>query len=329
MVVDAGMAVANLGEPLRQRRQGEVRRIAGVDLVPAKGCRYASIGLRPYGVRASDGAVFRVLVVVEEDAVALLLPPLARRQRRRATLDLSSEGQCRATYLIERPRAHDAYRNVHPTRARRLRPADQPEIVERRVDDLRDLAKLIPADARHRIEIDPQLVRVIEIVGTYRMRVQFEAGEVRHPGQTCRITRHDFLRVATGRKAQRDDVNPGRPRGRRALLVEELAVDAVGIADEHVRPIAVRAKRSVGDSQVVADEIELGVAGLGKENLAGVRDWNLASAHLDDFLLDLARHLDMLTGGPGGPPSRVLAILDWLTYALSARGRGARRSGPR
>ena len=78
-----------------------------------------------------------------------------------------------------------------------------------RMDDLRHPAKLIPAHARHRIEIDPQLVRVIEIVGTDRMRVEFEAGEVRHPGQPCRITRHDFLRGATGREAQRDDVDPG------------------------------------------------------------------------------------------------------------------------
>ena len=61
-------------------------------------------------------------------------------------------------------------------------------------------------------------------------------------------------------KLQRDDLDPGGPRSRRALLVEELAVDAVRIAHEHVRPAAGAAQRAVGDGEVVAHEIELGVA---------------------------------------------------------------------
>ena len=46
-----------------------------------------------------------------------------------------------------------------------------------------------------------------------------------------------------------------RPRGGRALLVEELAVDAVRIAHEHVGAAAGAAQRAVGDGQVVADEV--------------------------------------------------------------------------
>ncbi len=52
------------------------------ELVPRDGRGDARVGLRAHRVRAGDGAVLGVLVVVEEDAVALLLPPLAGGERR-------------------------------------------------------------------------------------------------------------------------------------------------------------------------------------------------------------------------------------------------------
>jgi hypothetical protein len=57
---------------------------------------------------------------------------------------------------------------MHPARARRLRPADEPEIVQRCANDVRDFAQLRPWDARHGIEVDAQLVRVIERVAASR-----------------------------------------------------------------------------------------------------------------------------------------------------------------
>ena len=44
------------------------------------------------------------------------------------------------------------------------------------------------------------------------------------------------------------------------------------------------AQRAVGDRQVVADEVELGVAGLGEVDLVRVRDRDLAAADLEDLL---------------------------------------------
>ena len=49
------------------------------------------------------------------------------------------------------------------SRAGRLRPAGQPELLQRAAHDARDLAQLRPGDARNRIEIDAQLVGVIQV----------------------------------------------------------------------------------------------------------------------------------------------------------------------
>src|SRR4029077_19901741 len=78
------------------------------------------------------------------------------------------------------------------------------------------------------------------------------------------------------RKLQRDGIEPRWPGRRCSLLVEELAVDAVGIADEHVRPAAGAAQRAFRDRQVVAGQIELGMASGREEYLLGIRDRHLA-----------------------------------------------------
>ena len=129
---------------------------------------------------------------------------------------------------------------------------------------------------------------MIEIVGAHRMRMQLEAGEVGHPGERRRVARHDFFGGPARRKLQRDDLDPVGPRLGRALLVEELAADAVGIAHEHIRPPAAAAQRAVGDAEVVVDEIELRVAALGEQHLARVRDRDRAACDLDDLLFSLA-----------------------------------------
>ena len=67
--------------------------------------RHARVRRRAHRVRGSDGAVLRVLVVVDEHAVALLLPPLAGGELRRATLDLARQRQRRAAHLVEAPSA--------------------------------------------------------------------------------------------------------------------------------------------------------------------------------------------------------------------------------
>jgi hypothetical protein len=47
---------------------------------------------------------------------------------------------------------------------------------------------------RHGIEIDPQFVRVIEIVGTDGMGMKFETRQVGHPRKRGGIAWHEFFR---------------------------------------------------------------------------------------------------------------------------------------
>ena len=152
------------------------------------------------------------------------------------------------------------------------------------MDDAGHLEDLAPGDAGDGIEIDAQFVGMVEVFGAHRMWVQLETGHVGHPRERGGVPRHEFVGAAARRKAQRDDLGPGRPRFGRALLVEEFALDAVRIADEDVGASAGRAQGAVGDREVVADEIQLGVAGVGKEHLRGVGDRHFAAGGDDDFL---------------------------------------------
>ena len=86
----------------------------------------------------------------------------------------------------------------------------RPEVRQRRAHHHRDLPHLRPRHARHRIEIDAQFVRMIQVVGADGMRVQFQAPEVGHPCESGRLARHHFLGRASGRKRERDDVQPRR-----------------------------------------------------------------------------------------------------------------------
>ena len=110
-------------------------------------------------------------------------------------------------------------------------------IVERGVHDVRDLLDLRPLDAGHGIEVDAQLVRVIEIVGPHRVRVQLEAREVGHPDERGGVARDETSAVRPdGKCSDTTSIHSGRDSG--ALLVEELAADAVRIADQDVGPAA-------------------------------------------------------------------------------------------
>jgi hypothetical protein len=131
---------------------------------------------------------------------------------------------------------------------------------------------------------------MIEIVGAHRVRVQLEAREVGHPEQCGGVARHNFLRRPSGRKPERDDLDPRQARLRRALLKEKLAAGAVRIPHEDIGPSAGAAQRAVGDSEVVARQVELGVSGLRKENLSGIRDRDLATGSRQQCSLGGLRH---------------------------------------
>src|SRR5205814_6646756 len=131
-----------LREAGRHRGQREVLGLERLQLVPAKRRRDRRIGTRPHGIAGGDRPVAGVLVVVDEDALAaLLLPPRSRDELRRAPLDLARERERAAAHLLEAPLRLDAARNVDAAVPRRLRPADVAELVERLMDDRRDLLR--------------------------------------------------------------------------------------------------------------------------------------------------------------------------------------------
>src|SRR3989442_14290097 len=136
------MAIAQLLEPFWHSRQREIARLAARDLRPVERCRDRRVGCRPHRIGGRDGPVLRVLVVVDEHAVAFLLPPLARRELRRATLHLTRESKGCTPHLIETRLPVDANVDMHAALARRLGPADEPELLQRGARHARDLAHL-------------------------------------------------------------------------------------------------------------------------------------------------------------------------------------------
>src|SRR5688500_17021158 len=113
MGIDPGMPVAQLLEARAHAGEREIAGVAAVDLVPCERRRDARVRSRAHRVGGSDGAIFCVLVVVDEDAVALFLPPLAGGELRRPALDLAGERERRAAHLVEGPVLLDPYTNMH------------------------------------------------------------------------------------------------------------------------------------------------------------------------------------------------------------------------
>ena len=216
--------------------------------------------------------------------MALLLPPLRGRERRCPSLDIAGEGERRPTDLRVGPAGLDPDVDVNPARAGRLRPADEPNGLERLAADHRDLADLRPLDARDRVEIDPQLVGVVEILGPNRMGVEVDAAEIGDPGEPGRLAQDDLVGGSSGRKRQLGRVDPVRSVFGRSLLEERLALSAVDEAFEGHRPTGDAAQRTVGDREVVVDQVHLGVAGLGEVDLVRVRHRDFSAAALEDFL---------------------------------------------
>ena len=148
---------------------------------------------------------------------------------------------------------------------------------------------------------------MIEVVGADRMRIQVDAAEIDDPRQLGRVTQDDLVRRPTRRKGQLDRLDPVRPRLGRSLLEEEVPGGAVHEPFHGHRPAAGAAQRPVGDGDVVANEIALGVAGLGEVDLVRVADRDRPTGNLP--LLGLACHLSSRRAA-GLPPARPARVRD-------------------
>ena len=224
--------------------------------------------------------------------MALLLPPLRRRERRHAALDLARQRERRASHLREAPARLDPHVDVHAARAAGLGPAPEPELLEQRLHLERDAAHVVPHDARRRVEVDAQLVRMVEVAAENRMRVQLDAAEVHDPREPGRVVDDDLLRGASRRKRERHGADPLRTALRCALLVEGVGVRAVDEALQHDRTIADAVQRAFRDRQVVRDQLELREPQLLREvRLARVGDADLAARDLENSRLFLGHRV--------------------------------------
>jgi hypothetical protein len=136
-----------------------------------------------------------------------------------------------------------------------------------------------PGVARGRVEVDEHVVGPLDVLYPAVPRVQVDAAEVRDPSKGRRL-RHDgeIGRPPAAREEDVDRLEPVRMRVRNTLLVEEEAVDPVGVAEHlHGPPADVR-EDAVRDLEVVVDEVALRQPRLGKVDLVEVRELDIAPA---------------------------------------------------
>ncbi len=256
-IIHSRMRIAQLRESRGNRQDGEIGRVAIGNFIPIERRRYARVGDGSDRIRRAGSSILGVLVIVEEYAVAFLLPPLGTGQDGNPALHCSRKRYGRAPNFGEGPARLDPRINVHSARAASLRPAAQSHFLEECLHLQTDGTNIVPTDARSGIKIDAQLVGMIQISRSHRMRVQLNATQVHNPGKSGSVVHDELFRCSAGWKSQRNRAKPIRMVGGSALLIERLAVGSVNESLEHQRPIYDSAESSVRDGQVVSNHIEL------------------------------------------------------------------------
>src|SRR5271154_4682696 len=145
---------------------------------------------------------------------------------------------------------------MHPARPAGFGPAAKAHLVQQGLHFERDRTHVGPTDAGTWIEVNPQLVRMIEIGGAHRMRMQLDAAKIYDPCQPGSVIDNDFFRSAARR--EREGYRP-QPLGALrwcALLVEGLAFGAVDVSLEDERTVTDSSERAPRDRQVVANQIQ-------------------------------------------------------------------------
>ena len=259
-VVDPRLHVAELREPRRHRRQREVLGLDVRQLVPGDRRRDGRVGAAAHRVGGGDRAVARVLVVVDEDALAALLLPPRGRHELGAALDLAGERERAAAHDREVPLRLDPARDVDAAVAGRLRPARPPHLRERLAHDRRDALAVLERRPGLRVDVDPELVRLVDVRATRRPRVEVDDGEVRRPGDLRDLGHAELVGVPAGRERDARRLDPLGPLLGHPLLVDHLALDPVREAAQLRRALVERADDAVADREVVLDEIELRLA---------------------------------------------------------------------
>ncbi len=154
----------------------------------------------------------------------------------------------------------------------------------------RHLADLRERDVRLRVEVDAQLVGMVGVGAAHRPGVPVDHAEVDPPHEVGGVVDHELAGGATAGELDDRGLQPlGRVIGD-ALLEEGLAGNAVDPALHHGGALAQVHEHGLGALDVVADQVELGEAGLGKVELGRTGDPQLLARGLDRDVLLLLSH---------------------------------------
>ena len=127
----------------------------------------------------------------------LLFPPLGTGEVRPAAFDGARECHGGATHFGEGPLGLDADVNVHAAGTAGFGPAVEAHVGKQGVDFERNRADVLPGNAGPGIEVDAELVRMVKIARAYGVGMEFDAAEVRDPGQAGSIIGNDLFGSTT------------------------------------------------------------------------------------------------------------------------------------
>ena len=102
----------------------------------------------------------------------------------------------------------DAAEDVDAAVPRGLRPADVADLVEHLAHERRDALPVLERRARLRVDVDPQLVRMLRVLPARRPRVEVDDREVRRPDDLGELGHAELVGVAARTGTSRA---PSRP----------------------------------------------------------------------------------------------------------------------
>ena len=124
----------------------------------------------------------------------------------------------------EVPLGRDPHVDVDPAVARRLREAGHPEVRQQLARDAGDAYGVAEGRARLRVEVDPQLVGVVDVIAPDRPGVEGQRAHVGAPHRHRDLGRADLVGGAAGREGDGRRLEVvGSPLGH-PLLVERVGV---------------------------------------------------------------------------------------------------------
>jgi hypothetical protein len=129
-----------------------------------------------------------------------------------------------------------------------------------------------------RVEVEPQLIRMIDVAGARRPRVEHDRVHLRHPDRCRGLVDDEHRMLAAAREGDLGVTHPLRHALGRVLREVLLPADAVGIPLQGDRAIAVRRDERIADRDQVLRVVEFRDAELGPEHARRAGDPHLADA---------------------------------------------------